>query len=199
MTRLDGYTESDAEGLVDHALAAQSAPYNVLLDVDAARGISSNPQPFDLLYPGGQVNPYYNLNYDDYNADLVNAAAILAGRPLVSTVLDSSGGFWGSAVPLMIYVSWGSNDSQYNADTYHSLTFAPGGIAETAVSTSGRTFLPTSGGQSLIADLITQGVSGAKGYVSEPYLDAIASPTVLCDFYISGETLPSLSTPLPAS
>jgi hypothetical protein len=41
----------------------------------------------------------------------------------------------------------------------------------------------------LIADLIAQGVAGAKGYVTEPYLDAIASPTVLLDAYSSGRNL----------
>ncbi|HPP75376.1 MAG TPA: hypothetical protein PLU88_09670, partial [Armatimonadota bacterium] len=87
------------------------------------------------------------------------------------------------------YISWGSNDYHFNLNTYHSLAFAPRGIAETAVSTSGRTFLPTTGGQSLIADLIAQGAAGAKGYVTEPYLDAIASPTVLMDFYTSGRNL----------
>ena len=44
------------------------------------------------------------------------------------------------------------------------VAFAPGGIAETAVSTSGRTFLPTGGGgQSLVAELIDSRVTGVKG------------------------------------
>ena len=72
---------------------------------------------------------------------------------------------------------------------YHSLRFAPGAVCETAVSTSARTFLPTQGGQSLIADLIAQGVTGAKGYTDEPLLQAVASPSILFDRYTRGWTL----------
>jgi hypothetical protein len=62
-------------------------------------------------------------------------------------------------------------------------------IVETAVSTSARTFLPTSGGQSLIVDLIKARVTGVKGYCDEPLLQAVASPTVLFDRCTSGWTL----------
>jgi uncharacterized protein (TIGR03790 family) len=89
----------------------------------------------------------------------------------------------------MGYTSWGSNDPKFNAENYHKLRFAPGGIAETAVSTSGRTFLPTTGGQSLIADLIQCRVTGVKGYCDEPLLTAVASPTILFDRYTRGWTL----------
>ena len=45
-----------------------------------------------------------------------------------------------------------------------------GSIAETAVSTGGRTFVMNSSyGQSLVSDLLDDGVSGVKGYVYEPY------------------------------
>ena len=57
------------------------------------------------------------------------------------------------------------------------------------ISTSARTFLPTHGGQSLIADLIAQGVTGAKGYTDEPLLQAVASPSILWDRYTHGWTL----------
>ncbi len=89
----------------------------------------------------------------------------------------------------MGYASWGSNDSTYEAAAYHSLGFAPGALAETAVSTSARTFLPTSGGQSLIADLVSQGLTGGKGYTDEPLLQAIAAPSILFDRYTQGWTL----------
>ena len=72
---------------------------------------------------------------------------------------------------------------------YHSLRFAPGAICETAVSTSARTFLPTKGGQSLIADLISQGVTGVKGYTDEPLLQAVASPSTSWIRYARGWTL----------
>ncbi len=69
-------------------------------------------------------------------------------------------------------------------------TWVPGAIAETFVSTGGRSFnIGTSYGQSLVADLIREGVSGVKGYVYEPYLTAIAHPDILFDRYTLGYNL----------
>jgi hypothetical protein len=104
-------------------------------------------------------------------------------------VLTKTDTFAGGRAGLLGYVSWGSNDRHYAAAAYHSLRFAPGAVCDTAVSTSARTFLPTRGGQSLIADLIAQGVTGVKGYTDEPLLQAVASPTVLFDRYTRGWTL----------
>ena len=68
--------------------------------------------------------------------------------------------------------------------------WVPGSLAETAVSTGGRTYTYGSGyGQSLVADLIRDGVTGVKGYVYEPYLDSIAHSDVLFDAYTRGFTL----------
>ena len=62
-----------------------------------------------------------------------------------------------------------------------------GSIAETAVSTGGRSFnWDTSYGQSLVADLLEDGVSGVKGYVYEPYLTAVSYPSVLHSTYAQG-------------
>ena len=41
----------------------------------------------------------------------------------------------------------------------------------------------------MIADLIQQGVTGVKGYVSEPYTGALARPDILFDRYTTGYTL----------
>jgi hypothetical protein len=67
--------------------------------------------------------------------------------------------------------------------------FAPGSIGDTAVSTSGRSFLPTQGGQSMIADLVAHGLTAVKGYVGEPLLQGIASPTIALDRYFSGYSM----------
>lgn len=188
--RLDGYTESDAKALVDHALASESATRHVLIDEDPGFGLGSPAgQPKWYLLPDGSWDPNYQLSYSDYNGDMTRANEIISGRPGLSVQLDQTAPFVGSSNPLTGYISWGSNDHAFNATVYHSLTFAPRAIAETAVSTSGRTFLPTSGGQSLVADLVGQGVAGVKGYATEPFLDAIASPSVLLDFYSSGRNL----------
>jgi hypothetical protein len=48
---------------------------------------------------------------------------------------------------------------------------------------------PGSGGQSAIGDLLAQGITGVKGYVNEPLLQAISSPYVTFNRYTRGYTL----------
>ena len=196
VTRLDGCTEADAKSLVDRALAAQSPPYRVLLDEDLSRGLG-NPalQPKSWLLPDGTLDPLYDLRYEDFNADMTRASQVISTRPDLSVQLDQTNTFVLAADPLTCYMSWGSNDNHFDANAYKLEPFAPAGIAETAVSTSARTFFSITGGQSLITDLIktrtngASGTAGVKGYVTEPYLDAVASPTVLLDLYTSGRNL----------
>jgi hypothetical protein len=97
------------------------------------------------------------------------------------------------------YASWGSNDP---ANTRRSPGFRwlPGAIASWFVSTSARTFSAPPAGwslgsahagssQSLIGDLIAEGVTGAVGFVYEPYLEATARPQILFPAYRAGFTL----------
>jgi uncharacterized protein (TIGR03790 family) len=66
-------------------------------------------------------------------------------------------------------------------------SWLPGAIVETYVSTGGRSFTyGTQYGQSLVADLIMDGVTGTKGYVYEPFLDACAHPDIYLDAYTDG-------------
>jgi len=68
--------------------------------------------------------------------------------------------------------------------------YLDGALAETIVSTGGRSFTyPTSYGQSLVADIIRAGVTGVKGYVYEPYLSAISHPDILFPRYVDGFNL----------
>jgi uncharacterized protein (TIGR03790 family) len=127
-------------------------------------------------------------DYGSWNADMVKAAGLLKARGVV-TDLEMTEAFVGEQSGLLGYFSWGSNDPRYAEKAYESLAFAPGSISDTAVSTSARTFLPTTGGQSLIADLIAHGVTGVKGYTDEPLLQAIASPSVTLERYTSGFNL----------
>jgi len=95
--------------------------------------------------------------------------------------------FVGGQQGIMGYFSWGSNESSYTLPLYTSNQFVPGSIADTFVSTSGRTFTyPPTYGQSLIADLIPQGLSAGNGYVSEPYVNLATFPNFLFDRYIQG-------------
>jgi uncharacterized protein (TIGR03790 family) len=187
VTRLDGYTEADAKALVTRSLAAetsQNAQGKILLDLQPDFGVddvASQPLPVTGTIP--DESPY-----GSWNADLVKAAALLKASNLPFE-LNMDKTFVGDRSNLLGYFSWGSNDTHFSDAAYQSLRFAPGSIGDTAVSTSARTFLATTGGQSLITDLIAHGITGVKGYSDEPLLQAIASPSVVLDRYTSGYTL----------
>jgi uncharacterized protein (TIGR03790 family) len=198
VTRLDGYTEADAKSLVTRALAAEQnigqllTQGKVLLDVEPVFGLGDKTtQPG----PIAGTNILAESAYSEFNADMRHANDILTNRGIM-VELDLTTNFIGSRSNLLGYFSFGSNDERswesndfYSTNAYLSLYFAPGALSDTAVSTSARTFLPTAGGQSLMVDLIAHGLTGAKGYVDEPLLQAIASPTIVFERYTSGFTL----------
>jgi len=167
VTRLIGYTIDDAKKLVDNSLAATSVDGPFFLDQASNRTEGGY----------GQLQMLMRRSYDNLRAKKMDVQ------------LDETKEFILPARPLMGYVSWGSNDGAFNGDTYKKIQFLPGAICETFVSTSARTFRPTTGGQSLIADLIKSGVTGVKGYVSEPYTFALAQPDILFDRYVVGFNL----------
>ncbi|HXT70260.1 MAG TPA: TIGR03790 family protein [Vicinamibacterales bacterium] len=102
--------------------------------------------------------------------------------------------------PVLGYFSWGSNDPSNQLRTL-GFNFAPGAIGGMYVSTDGRTFREppaawrpapagaTTGGQSLAADFIREGITGIAANVSEPYLDGIVRPQILFPAYLAGFTL----------
>lgn len=191
VTRLDGYTEADAKALVSRALAAEvRLPEllkhgKVLLDVQPIFALGDKAtQPGPITDEAIQSESAWS----EFNADMRHAHDVLAQRG-ISDELDLSETFIGQRSGLLGYFSWGSNDAKYSPSAYQSLTFAPGSLCDTAVSTSARTFLPTRGGQSLLVDLIAHGLTCGKGYVEEPLLQAIASPTIALDRYTSGYTM----------
>jgi uncharacterized protein (TIGR03790 family) len=198
VTRLDGYTESDARSLVARALTAEQdlagilARGKVLLDAEPIFGLGDKAtQPAPIT----STNILAESAWSEFNADLRHANDVLTNRG-IPVELDLTTNFIGGQSNLLGYFSWGSNDERswlsndfYSTNAYLSLYFAPGALADTAVSTSARTFLPTTGGQSLMTDLIAHGLTGAKGYTDEPLLQAIASPTIVFDRYTAGYTL----------
>jgi uncharacterized protein (TIGR03790 family) len=200
VTRLDGYTQAEAIGLTTKSLAAEAAMNagkkptgQVLLDADPGYGNGSTSNlPYSVLKANPPVRDTSRIpresDYGDYNADMKLTVDTLKAHGLTS-ILDNTDAFKGHLSGLMGYISWGSNDHHYDAAGYLSLGFADGGLAETAVSTSARTFLPTQGGQSLVADIIRGGATGMKGYSDEPFLQACASPSILYGRYASGWTL----------
>ncbi len=192
VTRLDGYTAASAMALVDNALAGErSRPLGpILLDsMLLADPVDYSKVPLSPATDGmTEMKTIDEFAWGEWDVDLVAASAYLT-KSGVPVEIDRTENFIGNRTGLMGYASWGSNDSKYDAGKYQSLRFAPGAIAETAVSTGARTFLPTSGGQSLIADLIEARVTGVKGYCDEPFLLAVASPTILFDRYTRGWNL----------
>jgi uncharacterized protein (TIGR03790 family) len=198
VTRLDGYTEADARALVTRSLTAEKnfAPIlargEVLLDVEPVFGLGDKAtQPGPIT----STNILTESAWSEFNADLRHANDILTNRG-IAVELNLTSKFVGSRSNLLGYFSWGSNDEHswgsndfYSTNAYLSLYFAPGAVSDTAVSTSARTFLPTTGGQSLMVDLIAHGLTGAKGYTDEPLLQGIASPTIVFDRYTSGYSM----------
>jgi uncharacterized protein (TIGR03790 family) len=191
VTRLDGYTETDAKALAGRALEAEAnfpellAHGNVLLDVQPKFGLGNK-----ATQPGPITGAVIKAEspWSEFNADMRHASDVLTNRG-IPVELDLTETFIGHRSGLLGYFSWGSNDARYSRDAYQSLSFAAGSLSDTAVSTSARTFLPTHGGQSLLPDLIAHGLTCGKGYVDEPLLQAIASPTIAWDRYTSGYTM----------
>jgi uncharacterized protein (TIGR03790 family) len=122
-------------------------------------------------------------------------AALLAGIGMPVTH-DVSPAVVGDAGPLVAFASWGSNGDfgspgppYYGAIGGHLYpgSFVPGAIAADIVSYNARSFVwPPSYGQSLTADLVRLGVTGAAGHVIEPTLSGVAHFPLLFRNYFLG-------------
>ena len=188
VTRLDGYTEADAKALVARALQAeQGLTYGkVLFDVPTRFGLGDKSVLLDPIPADNTIKK--ESDWSTFNAEMERAHDLLDSRGIPNEI-DLTSTFIGNRKNLLGYFSWGSNDGAFDAAAYQSLSFAPGSISDTAVSTSARTFLPATGGQSLLVDLIAHGLTCGKGYTDEPLLQAMAAPTVLLSRYTSGYTM----------
>jgi len=169
VTRLTGYTFDDVVQLIDNAAGALGATGRFVFDVDPTKDSS----------PGFKIGN-----------DWMRAAAPITTAAGYDTLLDETTTFLTGEVDVLGYASWGSNDANDTNNAIVGFGWVSGALAETYVSTSARTFTaPPVYGQSLIADLIAEHVTGAKGYVYEPYLAAIAHPDILFDRYTKGYNL----------
>ncbi|NUN68474.1 MAG: TIGR03790 family protein [Bacteroidetes bacterium] len=170
VTRLDGYTVADVVGLIDRSAVIPNGPPTsgkFVLDMD----------------PGwNTAAPYLNTR--------MSVAADTMRRRGLSCLLDSTNVYLTGQQQVNGYAGWGSNDKHTSQYGRLNFTWNPGAIAETYVSTSARTFTkPVVYGQSLIADIIAEGVTAAKGYVYEPYASAMADVSILFDLYTQGYTV----------
>jgi uncharacterized protein (TIGR03790 family) len=180
VSRLDGFTARDAMQLIDRC-SASSPGGQIVLD---QRGEVANRLGDAWL--DAAASKLQEAGHSE--RVVIGPAPQLAPR-----------------APVVGYYSWGSTDPQNRKRTV-DMTFAPGAIAATFVSTDARTFreppadwvpleqtprAPTFAGtrQSLIGDLIRQGVSGAAGHVAEPYLQSVVRPEALFPAYLSGFNL----------
>jgi uncharacterized protein (TIGR03790 family) len=166
VTRLDGYSFSDIQRMIDSSLAAKPEKGPFVFDASTVKD-------------GG---------YGQMNAGLKIGAENMRKKGF-EVVLDESAEMYRPKGPVMGYAGWASNDPAWSYEIYRALRFKPGAIAETFVSTSGRSFAKLERGQSQIGDLVQQGVTGVKGYVSEPYTIALARPEILFDAYTAGFNL----------
>ncbi|MBP9854313.1 MAG: TIGR03790 family protein [Candidatus Omnitrophica bacterium] len=167
VTRLDAYTVQGVLDLIDRS--------HPLTKVDVAESNAVFDQ-----------SPYWGNG--GHNAELANAAVVVSSRGY-PVELNTNEIYVTNRFNVLMYTSWGSND-QYPGAPGPSLpmfSWSMGSIAETYVSTSGRSFMPgTPYGQSLIADLVLEGISGVKGYVFEPMTNAMAKMEIVTDRYTRG-------------
>jgi uncharacterized protein (TIGR03790 family) len=182
VTRLDGYDLADVRALIDRSLAPSREGRFVL----------------DLSYNDNAIGN----NWLRETAEKLQEAGIPPSRIL----LDTSQVFVTGAQDVLGYASWGSND---HADPSRFLnnTWVNGALLVEFVSTDARTFEKppkkwtigkwsdppatffAGSPQSLIADYIHEGVTGAAGYVYEPYLQACVRPQYLFPAYVRGLNL----------
>jgi uncharacterized protein (TIGR03790 family) len=180
VTRLDGYNMADMKALVDRGFAARNTGKFV---IDLKYGDTSS---------GSQSGNQW-----------LRAAALLLPQDRV--ILDQSATVLSDIENVIGYASWGSNDTARKHRFLH-FKWLPGAIATEFVSFDARTFRQPPQGwdignwgdqrtwygdapQSLTADYIHEGATGASGQVYEPFLSFCPRPEFVLPAYYSGRTL----------
>jgi uncharacterized protein (TIGR03790 family) len=176
VTRLTAYDFDGVKGLIDRSLEAANKG-KFVLDLKA----------------GGDASG---------DSWLRSAAKQL---PKDRVVLDESTQVLYNQTDVIGFASWGSNDTNRHQRFVH-FQWLPGAIMTEYVSTNARTFerppetwnLSDWGSQKLwfkgspqtmTADYITEGATGASGHVDEPYLTFTPRPDLLLPAYYQGRNL----------
>ncbi len=178
VTRLAAYDFNGVKALIDRALNARNLGMFVLDGSDNNSG------------PG--------------NEWMKDAAIRL---PTERTIFDqTSGKVLYDLANVIAYVSWGSNDKKHTRRS-PGFKWLPGAIVINYVSNDGRTFITPPKGwnitthwndpktwyagapQSLTADYLEEGATGASGHVWEPYLSFVPHPDKVLPAYYSGRNL----------
>lgn len=176
VTRLAGYDFSDVKNLIDRSLAAANRG-KFVIDMKS----DDDQQGNDWLRKAAVLLPKNRVVFDHSPKVLYNER-------------DAIG-----------YASWGSNDPNRHR-RFLGFQWLPGAIMTEYVSTNARTFkrppdtwnlsnwntpkLWFAGSpQTLTADYVHEGVSGASGHVFEPYLTFTPRPDYLLPAYYAGRNL----------
>jgi uncharacterized protein (TIGR03790 family) len=182
VTRLDGYDLADVRALIDRSLTP-SHEGRFILDLSRDDNTKGN-------------------NWLREAAERLKEVGIPSSRILLNT----SEVFVMGQQDVLGYASWGSNDRADPSRFLHN-TWVNGALLAEYVSTDARTFEKppkkwtigkwsdppitffAGSPQSLIADYIHEGVTGAAGYVYEPYLETCVRPQYLFPAYVRGLNL----------
>jgi uncharacterized protein (TIGR03790 family) len=176
VTRLTGYEFADVRGIIDRSLEALNRGKFVL-------DLKSNDNA-------------------EGNNWLRGAASAL---PRDRVVLDASEKVLDDQSDVIGYAAWGSNDPNRKQRAVH-FEWLPGAVMTEYVSTNGRTFARppdtwTIGNwgdqktwfagspQTMTADYVHSGATGASGHVSEPFLQFTPRPDFLFPAYYRGRNL----------
>lgn len=176
VTRLAAYDFDGVKGLIDRSLQARNRGKFVI----------------DLRSRGDETG-------DDWLRD----AAIRLPKERV--IVDESTKVLYDQKDVIAYAGWGSNDKNRHR-RFLGFEWLPGAIMTEFVSTNARTFARppdnwnisdwsspklwfAGSPQSMTADYIQEGVTGASGHVDEPYLAMTPRPDFLLPAYYSGRNL----------
>ncbi len=176
VTRLTGYDFPDVKGLIDRALVAKNRG-KFVLDLKSYDNSDGN----NWLRKAAQQLPANRVVLDESDKVLLNQTDVIG------------------------YAAWGSNDPN-RKQRHLGFHWLPGAIMTEFVSTNARTFkMPpdqwnlgnwgdqrtwyAGSPQSMTADYVHDGVTGASGHVDEPYLEWTPRPDVLLPAYYQGRTL----------
>jgi len=175
--RLAAYDVDEVKQMIDHSLEAENRG-RVVIDMKSAEDSKGN--------------------------DWLRNAAILVPRDRL--VFDESETVLYGQTDVIAYASWGSNDPN-RKKRFLGFHWLPGAIMTEYVSSNGRTFKRppdtwnittwsdrassfwAGSPQSLTADYIHEGATGASGHVYEPFLNGTPRPDYLIPAYLSGRNL----------
>ena len=178
VTRLAAYDFEGVKGIIDRALVATNRGKFVI----------------DMKGSG-----------DPAGEEELRRAALLL--PKERTILDETSKVLYDQTDVIGYASWGSNDSNRHR-RFVGFHWLPGAIMTEFVSSNGRTFATppanwnisnwkpesqklwfANSPQSMTADYIREGVTGASGHIDEPYLTMTPQPQLLLPAYYHGRNL----------